>query len=46
MGNSLLNLLDNDITHIARFISWTFVRREGNRVAHELAHVVSWVFLV
>uniref|UniRef100_A0A803N2H0 RNase H type-1 domain-containing protein n=1 Tax=Chenopodium quinoa TaxID=63459 RepID=A0A803N2H0_CHEQI len=43
-GGSSLHLVLDDIYHVSGlldFVSWSFTRREGNKVAHELAHCLS-----
>ncbi|XP_021721216.1 uncharacterized protein LOC110688762 [Chenopodium quinoa] len=39
-GSSLHIVLDDiyDVSGLLNFVSWSFTRREGNKVAHELAH--------
>ncbi|XP_021747921.1 uncharacterized protein LOC110713786 [Chenopodium quinoa] len=44
-GDSSLHLIFDDIYHEIRsfdFVSWSFTHREGNKVAHELAHCFPW----
>ncbi|XP_021723977.1 uncharacterized protein LOC110691367 [Chenopodium quinoa] len=44
-GRSTFHLLIEDITNVAAsfdVVKWSFVRRNGNRVAHYLAHFQPW----
>ncbi|XP_021769837.1 uncharacterized protein LOC110734082 [Chenopodium quinoa] len=44
-GSSTFHLILDDVYHVSSLfesIRWSFVRREGNRVAHELAHCMPW----
>lgn len=31
------------VRNLFEFVSWSFVRRDGNKVSHELAHCLPWV---
>ncbi|XP_074327322.1 uncharacterized protein LOC141665243 [Apium graveolens] len=44
-GNSSFHLILDDIIHVSSFldfVSWNFIRRDSNKVAHELAHHLTW----
>lgn len=41
-----MHLIIDDIVHVSNsfeFLSWSFVPRDGNKVAQELAHCLPWV---
>lgn len=43
-GRSNFYLIFDDIVHASRMLntmSWSFVRSNGNKIAHELAHCLS-----
>ncbi|XP_021744858.1 uncharacterized protein LOC110710824 [Chenopodium quinoa] len=45
-GDSSLHLIFDDIYHVIQgfeSVSWKYISREGNKVAHELAHCFLWV---
>ncbi|XP_021734036.1 uncharacterized protein LOC110700741 [Chenopodium quinoa] len=44
-GSSSFHLVIEDIVNLCSsfaFVSWSFIKRDGNRVAHDLAHFQPW----